>query len=278
MKIENREMARETASMDDRRSKEALDPRGRNDKEEANTTAHVLAHSPKKVRCIACRQAKVTNVRFTRSDREYTLFAKEFGDRVTADTIALRSAKDRGIHGETNAIVLFVFATGWLDCIPVKSRKTRTRQFERSTSARIRVPDARAACPVSHPCHLFAGGCAGPDAWRADRMGGMRTGGWARGSTADHMRDMRRPTNTGRRGSELQAGPNTNREKVVGPDTESERLLGPTQRAPGPDVGSAGPQHRDGRGRTQRARGCDTEDGARHRERRESAGARHRLK
>ena len=51
-------------------------------------------------------------------------FAREFGDRATADTIVLRNAKDRGIHGETNAIVLFDFATGWLDCIPVKSRNT----------------------------------------------------------------------------------------------------------------------------------------------------------
>ena len=55
--------------------------------------------------------------------------------------------------------------------------------------ARIGVLDASAARSVSHPCHLFAGGCAGPDAWRAARMGGI-------GSRIDR---------------------NTNCEKVVGP-------------------------------------------------------------
>ena len=50
--------------------------------------------------------------------------AKAFGDRVTADTIVLKGTRDRGVQGETNAIVFFDLATGWIDCIPVKSRHT----------------------------------------------------------------------------------------------------------------------------------------------------------
>ena len=50
--------------------------------------------------------------------------ARAFGDRVTADTIVLKGTRDRGVHGETNAIVFFDLATGWIDCIPVKSRHT----------------------------------------------------------------------------------------------------------------------------------------------------------
>ena len=53
---------------------------------------HLLADSPKNVHCIACRQAKVTNVRFTRGDHEFIQFAREFGDRVTADTIVLSAS------------------------------------------------------------------------------------------------------------------------------------------------------------------------------------------
>ena len=101
LEAENREIARELAPLGDKKRRDALDRRRRSDRDEANTTMHLLAHSPKNVHCIACRQAKVTNVRFTRGDHEFIQFAKEFGDRVTADTIVLRNAKDRGVHGGT---------------------------------------------------------------------------------------------------------------------------------------------------------------------------------
>ena len=75
--VESREVARELAPLDDRKRRDALDRRRRSDKDEANTTMHLLAHSPKNVHCIACRQAKVTNVRFTRGDHEFMHFARD---------------------------------------------------------------------------------------------------------------------------------------------------------------------------------------------------------
>ncbi len=96
------------------------------DRDEAHTTQHLLTHFPKNVHCVACRQSKVTNVRFTRrkKPREITEDQAKFGKRVTADTIVLRNAKDRGINGETNAIVFYDLFTGWIDCIPVRNRTT----------------------------------------------------------------------------------------------------------------------------------------------------------
>ena len=108
----------------DKRRLEAVDRKRRSDKDEARSTSHLLAHSPKNIYCIACRQAKVTNVRFNRKEREFVSEAKAFGDRVTADTIPLKGTRDRGVQGETNAVVFFDLATGWIDCIPVKSRHT----------------------------------------------------------------------------------------------------------------------------------------------------------
>ena len=138
---------------------------------------HLLAHSPKNVHCIACRQAKVTNVRFTRGDREFIQFAKEFGDRVTADTIVLRNAKDRGIHGENNAIVLFDFATGWLDYIPVKSRNTD--EAVRAINA-FRGPEARIKQSYTDKAPEFGLACSKLGACSATATPGMpRTNGIA---------------------------------------------------------------------------------------------------
>ena len=96
------------------------------DPSEAGTTQHLLTHCPKNVHCVACRQAKVTNVRFTRrtKPREIKEEDAKFGKHVTADTIVLRNLKDRGIGGETNAIVFYDLYSGWIDCIPVRSRNT----------------------------------------------------------------------------------------------------------------------------------------------------------
>ena len=96
------------------------------DPNEAGTTQHLLTHFPKNIHCVACRQAKVTNVRFTRraKPREVKEGDAKFGKRVTADTIVLRNLKDRGIGGETNAIVFYDLYSGWIDCIPVRSRVT----------------------------------------------------------------------------------------------------------------------------------------------------------
>ena len=50
--------------------------------------------------------------------------AKKFGDHITGDTLVLHGLKDRGFHGERNAIQFYDFGTEFHDCIPVKSRKT----------------------------------------------------------------------------------------------------------------------------------------------------------
>ena len=172
----NREIARELAPLGDKRRRDALDRRRRSDKDEANTTMHLLAHSPKNVHCIACRQAKVTNVRFTRGDHEFIQFAKEFGDRATADTIVLRNAKDRGIHCETNAIVLFDFATGWLDCVPVKSRNTdeavRAINIFRGPEARVKQLYTDKAPEFGLPCSKL-GTCSATAAPGMPRTNGI---------------------------------------------------------------------------------------------------------
>ena len=53
-------------------------------------------------------------MRFTRraKPREIKEGDAKFGKRVTADTIVLRNLKDRGIGGETNAIVFYDLYSG----------------------------------------------------------------------------------------------------------------------------------------------------------------------
>ena len=45
-----------------------------------------------------------------------------FGDLTTADTMVLRGLKDRGFHGEADAIVFYDLATDYLEVLPVQSR------------------------------------------------------------------------------------------------------------------------------------------------------------
>ena len=189
LEAESREIARELAPLGDKKRRDALDRRRRSDKDEANTTMHLLALSPKNVHCIACRQAKVTNVRFTRGDHEFIQFAKEFGDRATADTIVLRSAKDRGIHGETNAIVLFDFATGWLDCIPVKSRNTD--EAVRAINA-FRGPEVRIKQLYTDKAPEFGLACSKLGTCSATATPGMpRTNGIAENKVKEIIRGAR---------------------------------------------------------------------------------------
>ena len=189
LEVENREIARELNPLGDKKRSNALDRRRRSDRDEANTTMHLLAHSPKNVHCIACRQAKVTNVRFTRGDREFIQFAKEFGDRVTADTIVLRNAKDRGIHGESNAIVLFDLATGWLDCIPVKSRNTD--EAVRAINA-FRGPEARIKQLYADKAPEFGLACSKLGTCSATATPGMpRTNGIAENKVKEIIRGAR---------------------------------------------------------------------------------------
>ena len=51
------EMGKAIAPLGDRKRAGALDRRRRSDKDEAHSTMHLLAHSPKNIHCVACRQA-----------------------------------------------------------------------------------------------------------------------------------------------------------------------------------------------------------------------------
>ena len=136
--------------------------RARYSPEYAKSTEHLLTHLPKNMHCVACRQGKAINVPFNRGEGITDKGAEKFGERVTADTIVLRSSKDKGIRGENNAIVLFDFKTQWIHCTPVKSRGTE--EFVRAINE-FRGPDM--------VVHLYADG-AGEFSKACDTIGTCR--------------------------------------------------------------------------------------------------------
>ena len=136
--------------------------RARYSPEYAKSTEHLLTHLPKNMHCVACRQGKAINVPFNRGEGITDKGAEKFGERVTADTIVLRSNKDKGIRGENNAIVMFDFKTQWIHCTPVKSRGTD--EFVRAINE-FRGPDM--------VVHLYADG-AGEFSKACDVIGTCR--------------------------------------------------------------------------------------------------------
>ncbi|CAE6950280.1 RE2 [Symbiodinium natans] len=136
--------------------------RARYSPEYARSTEHLLTHLPKNMHCVACRQGKAINVPFNRGEGITDKGAEKFGERVTADTIVLRSNKDKGIRGENNAIVMFDFKTQWVHCTPVKSRGTD--EFVRAINE-FRGPDM--------VVHLYADG-AGEFSKACDVIGTCR--------------------------------------------------------------------------------------------------------
>ena len=136
--------------------------RARYSPEYAKSAEHLLTHLPKNMHCVACRQGKAINVPFNRGEGITDKGAEKFGERVTADTIVLRSNKDKGIRGENNAIVMFDFKTQWIHCTPVKSRGTD--EFVRASNE-FRGPDT--------VVHLYADG-AGEFSKACDIIGTCR--------------------------------------------------------------------------------------------------------
>ena len=136
--------------------------RARYSPEYAKSAEHLLTHLPKNMHCVACRQGKAINVPFNRGEGITDKGAEKFGERVTADTIVLRSNKDKGIRGENNAIVMFDFKTQWIHCTPVKSRGTD--EFVRAINE-FRGPDM--------VVHLYADG-AGEFSKACDVIGTCR--------------------------------------------------------------------------------------------------------
>ena len=88
---------------------------------------------PKDPYCDACQRAKTENIKSHRQDSPCDKeFEKFGGDHDTIDTMVLHGLGNRGNHGETDAVVFYDLATGWLESVPVKSRtNTETlRVFE----------------------------------------------------------------------------------------------------------------------------------------------------
>ena len=104
---------------------------------DAKTLRHMLTHLPKNPYCPQCQRAKMENVKVRRKGGAEAHDVKEFGDLVTADTMVLRGLKDRGFHGEADAVVFYDLATDYLDVLPVQSRsKSNTREaFRRYAGA-----------------------------------------------------------------------------------------------------------------------------------------------
>ena len=91
-------------------------------KMEAKSLSHLMTHLPKNPRCEICQRAKMENAKSYRGEGLDGHTFEKFGDRITLDTMVLHGLKNRGIRGETDAVVFFDFATDWLDAIPIKNR------------------------------------------------------------------------------------------------------------------------------------------------------------
>ena len=89
---------------------------------DAKTLRHMLTHLPKNPYCPHCQRAKMENVKLERKGGAAAHDVANFGDLATADTMVLRGLKDRGFHGEADAIVFYDLATDYLDVLPVQSR------------------------------------------------------------------------------------------------------------------------------------------------------------
>ena len=62
------------------------------------------------------------NVRLHRRGGADAHECTKFGDIVTVDTMVLHGLKDRGVNGETDAVVFYDLATKYIDVLPVFSR------------------------------------------------------------------------------------------------------------------------------------------------------------
>ena len=92
---------------------------------DAKTLRHMLTHLAKNPYCPHCQRAKMENVKLRRKGGAAAHDMANFGDLATADTMVLRGLKDRGFHGEADAIVFYDLATDYLDVLPVQSRSCR---------------------------------------------------------------------------------------------------------------------------------------------------------
>ena len=76
-----------------------------------------MTHLPKNPYCDACQRAKMVNVKSFRHEGIEGYEFTKFGEHITLDTMVLHGLTNRGINGETDAIVFYDFGTGWLDAV-----------------------------------------------------------------------------------------------------------------------------------------------------------------
>eukprot|EP00439_Symbiodinium_sp_Y106_P074569 s3106_g14.t1 len=98
------------------------EPQARDLRAEAKSIRHLMTHLPKNPYCDACQRAKTENVKSFRQDSPRDKGFEKFGEHVTVDTMVLHGLGNRGNNGETDAVVFYDLATGWLEAVPVKGR------------------------------------------------------------------------------------------------------------------------------------------------------------
>ena len=105
------------------KARPSVPPREERDlRAEAKSLKHLMTHLPKNPYCDACQRAKMVNVKSFRHEGIEGYEFTKFGEHITLDTMVLHGLTNRGINGETDAIVFYDFGTSWLDAVPVKSR------------------------------------------------------------------------------------------------------------------------------------------------------------
>ena len=70
----------------------------------------MMSHLPKNPFCPHCQRAKMENVRLHRRGGADAHECTKFGDIITVDTMVLHGLKDRGVNGETDAVVFYDLA------------------------------------------------------------------------------------------------------------------------------------------------------------------------
>ena len=94
----------------------------RDPRAEAKSAEHMMCHFPKNPHCPTCQRAKMMQKPARKTNKTIDSKPQEFGQLVTADTIIANRDVDRGINGETCALVILDVATDFIECHPMKKK------------------------------------------------------------------------------------------------------------------------------------------------------------
>ena len=92
---------------------------------EAKSLEHQLCHFPKNPYCPTCRQAKMMQKPARKTNKPESEKPQSFGQCVTGDHIICKRDVEKGINGETCALVVLDVATDWLACYPLKAKSAQ---------------------------------------------------------------------------------------------------------------------------------------------------------